>query len=99
MTKELINHIKENLKKGYTKETMKYALIKQGYQRVTIERTIEKAEKELAKESSQEKTEKKEKPKIRYELYDKDNKIVQVYDSSKKESWLKRFFNKFFNKK
>ncbi|MFH1365307.1 MAG: hypothetical protein ABIH28_01865 [archaeon] len=59
----LTGHIKKNLKKGYTPDTLKYALIRQGYSRTLVEKAIEEAQQEIAKEVPILKA----KPEIRYE--------------------------------
>ena len=87
MAQTLIEYIKKNLKKGYTPESLKYALISQGYSRAVVERAIAKAQKEIASEIPKI----KEKPIIRYEIYDENNKPIKVIDNSKK-SFLKKFY-------
>jgi len=47
---KLKEHVKKNLRKGYTPDTLKYAFIRQGYSRVLVEKAIEEAQKELSKE-------------------------------------------------
>ena len=62
--KQLVGYFKKNLAKGYTQESLKWALINQGYSRIDIARAVEQAQKEIEKVS--EKTEEvKEKPKIK----------------------------------
>jgi len=39
---ELVDYIKKNLKKGYTKEALKWALINQGYSKLEVERALKK---------------------------------------------------------
>ena len=46
--KNLVDYFKKNLKKGYTTDALKWALINQGYSRINIEQAIEQANKELA---------------------------------------------------
>lgn len=79
----LVNYIKKNLKKGYTEESLRWALINQGYSRLIVERTISRANKELAEEAPIV----KEKPRIKHEVFDQDNNPVKV-----KKSWWKRIF-------
>lgn len=76
----LKEHIKKNLKKGYTPDTLKYALLKQGYSRVLIEKSLEEAQKEIAKEVPVF----NEKPKIRYEEVFNEKSI-----SIEKKPWWK----------
>ena len=40
--KEIVDYIKKNLKKGYTKDSLKWALVKQGYPRLEVERAFKK---------------------------------------------------------
>lgn len=79
----LVGHIKKNLKKGYTEEALKWALINQGYTRSIVENSIEEAHKQLAEEIPVI----KEKPRIRYEIYDEHNRPIKV-----KKPFLKRIF-------
>lgn len=79
----LIIHIKKNLKKGYTEEALKWALINQGYIRAIVENAITEANKQLAAEIPII----KEKPVIKYELYDQDNKPIKI-----KKPFFKRIF-------
>ena len=75
----LKNYLKENLKKGYTIESLKWALIKQGYSRTAIEMAIEQLHKELAREAPV----LKEKPIIRYQIIDENNNLITI----KKSFW------------
>ena len=75
----LKEYIKKNLKKGYTSDTLKYALIKQGYSRVLVEQAINETQKEIAKEVSAS----QEKPKIKYEAFDEKSISVE------KKPWWK----------
>lgn len=79
----LVNYIKKNLKKGYTEESLRWALINQGYSRLIVEKTILRANKELAEEVPLI----KEKPVIKHEVFDEDNNPVKI-----KKSWWKRIF-------
>jgi len=72
--KKIVNYFKKNLSKGYTEESLKWALVNQGYSRTDVSRALEQAHKELAEKAP----EIKEKPKIKYEIYDKDNKLIKV---------------------
>ena len=44
---ELSEYIKKNLKKGYTTESLRWALVNQGYSRMEVERALRKAEEDL----------------------------------------------------
>ena len=76
-------YFKKNLKKGYTEESLKWALVNQGYSRTLIDSALERTHKELAEEAPI----LKEKPVINYELLDENNKPVEV-----KRPWWKRIF-------
>lgn len=81
--KSIVNYFKKNLSKGYTSETLKWALINQGYSRAIVESALEQAQKELAKTAPI----LKEKPKIKYEIVDEHDKSVSI-----KKPWWKRIF-------
>ena len=81
---QLVEYFKKNLKKSYTPDTLKWALIDQGYSRVAVEGALEEAQKEIAKEVPAF----KEKPVIKYELYDEEDNPV----NSKKRSWWDKIF-------
>jgi len=49
--RQLTNYIKKNISKGYTPESLKWALINQGYSRLEVVRAIELANKELSLEA------------------------------------------------
>ena len=79
----LIEYIKKNLKKGYDFNTLKFALINQGYSKVAVEEALKRVTKELAEKAPILKT----KPVIKYEIIDENDKPIRV-----KKSFLKRFF-------
>lgn len=81
--KQIIEYLKKNLSKGYTLESLKIALLRQGYSKSIIERAVEQTNEELAKKAP----EFKEKPKIKYEIVDEFDKPVLV-----KKSFWKKFF-------
>jgi uncharacterized protein YdgA (DUF945 family) len=80
---KLIEYFKKNLKKGYTEESLKWALVNQGYSRTMIDSALERTHKELAEEAPI----LKEKPVIKYEVLDEDNKPVEI-----KKPWWRRIF-------
>jgi len=81
--RSLAEYIKKNISKGYTLESLKWALIKQGYHRMEVFKAIDVANHELAEKAPK----LKEKPLINYELYNKDNQLVPI-----KKPWWKRLF-------
>lgn len=61
---QLSEYLKKNLKKGYTPDSLKFSLIRQGYTRISIEKAIELANKQLSGEVPL----MKEKPEIIYKI-------------------------------
>ena len=78
---ELATYIKKNLKKGYTPDSLKYALINQGHSRLEVEKAVKRAQDEQAREAPVLKTS----PTITYEVLDGNDKEVKV--ESKKSFW------------
>jgi len=83
---QLVEYFKKNLRKGYTTDSLKWALINQGYSRVIVEEALELAQKEMAREAPIF----KEKPRINYQVLDKDGKPVEF-----KNSFWKKFLGFF----
>ena len=81
--KKIIDYLKKNLKKSYTLESLRWALIGQGYSRTSVERAIEELNKELAKKAPV----LKEEPVIKYEIIDEQDRPIKI-----KKSWWKRIF-------
>lgn len=77
---DLTEYIKKNLKKGYTRESLRWALSNQGYSKMEVDKALKKAEQELAAEAPILKT----KPEIRYE-------VVEPKQEQKKGFWKKIF--------
>lgn len=88
-TEELIKHIKKNLSKGYKEDSIKWALINQGYSHTAVERALTKALKDQKEDLAAKERAKKisEKPKITYQVYDENNKVIY----GKKSFWKKMF--------
>ncbi len=82
---KIVEYLRKNLKKGYTIESLKWALIGQGYSRVSVDRAIEELNKDLAKKAPV----LKEKPVIKYEIVDENDNPIII-----KKSWWKRIFGK-----
>jgi len=76
---ELTNYVRKNLNKGYTKESLRWALVNQGYSRLEVQKTFEKVE----KESSQTSMPAKLRPEIEY-------KAIPIIEE-KKGFWQKFF--------
>ena len=81
--RKIINYFKKNLAKGYTLDSLKWALIDQGYSRAIVEIALEQANKELAEKAPI----LKEKPVIKYEIIDEYDKPITI-----KKSWWRRFW-------
>ena len=81
---QLADYIKKNLSKGYTLDSLKYSLMDQGYSRISVEKAIEIANKQLAEKIPP----MKEKPQISYKVI-KDEIIAKK--SEKKSFWQKLF--------
>ena len=73
----------KNLKKGYTDESLKWALVNQGYSRTVVDEALKEAHMELAARAPI----LKEKPKINYEVLDDNDNPISV-----KKPWWKRLF-------
>lgn len=73
-------YFKRNLKKGYTIDSLKWALVNQGYSRVIIDEALTAANKELAREAPV----MDEKPVITHEIIEEP--IIE------KKSWWKKLF-------
>lgn len=87
----LKEYFKKNLKKGYTAESLKWALVNQGYSKTIVEQALEKANEEM----SQKAPIVKEKPRIRYQIYDENNNPIEITKSKRKSPW-RRFFEGIF---
>ncbi len=70
---QLVDYIKKNLKKGYTLDSLRWALIGQGHSKIEVEKSIKAVEKELAKEAPVLKT----KPEINYQVLEPSNAIIE----------------------
>jgi hypothetical protein len=84
--RSFIDHLKRTLSKGYKEDSLRWALINQGYADVIINKAMEQAKKELAEEERQRLE--KEKPKITYQIYDENNKKIKF---NKKHFWKRLF--------
>jgi hypothetical protein len=79
---ELVVYLKKNLKKGYTKDSLRWALVNQGHSKLEVEKAIKKLEEELAANAPVLNT----KPVITYEL------VEPKTQTKKKKPFWKRFF-------
>ena len=83
--RNIVEYLKRNLKKGYTIDSLKWALINQGYQKYQITKAIDIVNKELAESAPK----LKEKPVIKHEIIDEDNHAIEIVY---KKPWWKKFF-------
>ena len=81
--KKIVDYLKKNIKKGYTPDSLRWALINQGYSKISVEDALRRVHVELAQKAPI----LKEKPIIRYEILDEDNKPIEI----RKPFW-KRIF-------
>jgi len=84
---QLADYIKKNLNKGYTLDALRFSLMGQGYSRISVEKAIELANKQIAETIP----EIKEKPTITYKIVDEENKPIQVLTNEKKSFWKRLF--------
>ena len=84
-TDELSDYIKKNLKKSYTKESLKWALVTQGHSKTEIEKAFKRVEEEMARQAPILKT----KPTINHQAYDHQDNPLPV----KRPFWKKLFGN------
>lgn len=80
---ELSVYIKKNLRKGYTTESLKWALVNQGHSKIEVDKAVKKAEDELSREAPVLKT----KPQITYEVLEPANAVLK----EKKSIWKRVF--------
>jgi len=81
--RKLVNYFKKNIAKGYTTDSLRFALQDQGYSKTAVEAALDQANKELAEKAPV----LKEKPKIKYEIIDEYDKPIKI-----KKSFFKRLF-------
>lgn len=72
--RELIEYFKKNLSKSYTEESLRVALLRQGYSRVMIDQALGQAHKEISERAPII----KEKPIIKHEYYDENNRPIGI---------------------
>lgn len=84
LIEELASYLKNNLKKGYTKDSLRWALVNQGYSRIEIEKAIKMADLELAEEAPMLKT--KIEATYKYEFADESKELNL---NEKKSFWKK----------
>ena len=83
---ELASYIKNNLKKGYTKESLKWALINQGYSKIEIDKALKKVDLDLAAQAPELKT----KAQIKHEIIS-PQEYAGIIKITKKPFWKRLF--------
>lgn len=78
---ELSEYIKKNLKKGYTIDSLRWALIDQGHSKMEVNKAIKKVEEELVREAPVLKT----RPDITYE-------VIAPEENKEEKPFWKRWF-------
>lgn len=78
---QIVEYFRKNLRKGYTKESLKWALINQGHSRLEVEKAMKRADDDLVREAPVLKT----KPEIKFEVIEPKDAIVE------KKPWWKRW--------
>lgn len=86
---QIVDYLKKNLRKGYTKESLKWALVNQGHSKLEIDKAFQKAESEFAEEAPILKT----KPEIKYEVVGPDKGNSDFPDTEKKDSFWSKWFS------
>lgn len=82
---QLADYIKKNISKGYTMESLKFALLNQGYSRISVNEAIEIVNKQLAAQAPK----MVEKPQITY-------RIIPDSNEEPSANFLKIFFKWMF---
>jgi hypothetical protein len=82
--KKLAMYLEKNITKGYTEDSLRFALMNQGYSRSLIERAFDLLHLELAKKAPVI----KEKPIIKHQIIDENNQPIEI-----KKPWWKQIFD------
>ncbi len=91
---EIVGRLKKNLQKGYKEESLRWALINQGYSSMMVDRAIRQAKSEIEAEEKEEKEKEeirkaRDRPKITYQVYDDNDKPIKF-----KKPFFKRVFKR-----
>lgn len=81
---QLVEYFRKNVKKGYTKESLKWALVNQGHSRLEVEKAMKRVDETLGQEAPILKT----KPEIKFEVVEPKDAVIE------KKPWWKRWFGK-----
>lgn len=83
--RQLADYIKRNLKKGYTEDSLKWALVNQGHSKIEVEKAMHLVNSELVAEAPVLET----KPEIKFEV------VEPKQEEKKKGGFWKNFFRNF----
>ena len=72
--RKIVEYYKKNLTKGYTEDSLRFALVNQGYSRIIVDDSLIIAHKELADKAPK----LDEKPIIKHEIFDERDKPVMI---------------------
>jgi SOS response regulatory protein OraA/RecX len=86
---QLADHIKKNVAKGYTMDSLRFSLLQQGYSRTSIEKAIDIANKQLAEQAPK----MVEKPVIKFQTIDDNEMAAKI---AAQDSANTGFFKKIF---
>ena len=81
--RKLVDYLKKNMGKGYNPESLKWALVKQGYSKTLVDTANREASKEFSKRSP----DPKEKPVITHEIIGENDQPMGI-----NKSWWKKLF-------
>ncbi len=84
---EITYYIKKNLRKGYTKESLKWALINQGYSRLEVEKALKRVDIELAEKAPRLDS----RPEIKYQIIEPKEYATTIYKPIKRKPFWKKF--------
>lgn len=88
---QLVEYVKKNLAKGYTIDALRYSLVKQGYSRTSVDKSIDLANREMAASAPK----LIEKPVVRFQTIDDNEMAAKVAANDDKPGFWKRLFSGF----
>lgn len=83
---QLVDYFKKNLAKNYNSDTLKFALINQGYSRVAVDQAYDEAVKQISETAPV----LKEKPVIKHEIYDMNDNLIHAEPMGRWEKFINR---------
>jgi hypothetical protein len=81
---QLVEYFRKNIRKGYTKESLKWALVNQGHSRLEVEKAMKRVDEKLGQEAPVLKT----RPEIKMEVIEPKDAVIE------KKKWWRRWFGK-----